>query len=797
MATETLRPNAAGDETNIPGLAGSATHWGAVDDVVQDGSSTQVYTTIYSTYYRDLYNIPSPSGSGTINFVKVIARCYAETDTGYVKLAVKTGGTVYESTVKSVDWASWDYLYNNIWTTNPATGLPWTWSDIESLQIGIALTRSYYATACRCTQVYVEVNYTPPITPPTAHLNLTAYIPTVSFTGSEIVTPTTAHLLLTTYAPILTISPVTIKGGVTTRVECMDYMSQLSTGIVKDYDALGLVMTYISQSWSYGGDIYVLVDDDDYWYAAGGGDHAIRKFSKSTGAQVAESAAQDNNIWALAVDDDFVYAGLQRDAPYNDYVVGKFTKSALALVLTSPDYGCPIYALEHDDTYVYAVGEVTTARVRKYLKSNMTYVAQSGAFNAAIKAMTSDTTYLYIGVYYPAPYNEYTVYKITKSTMAYGGAETADFGSTIRSLANDDTYVYAGGEGGIVRKYLKTDLSLIVSSASYGGYVLAIEPSIDYIYVAGATTNKIYRLFIGNLVKSDESPSYGGAIYGLIIDGEYIYAAGVTYYINKYQLFQYIDEVIDELLAFPMQPPDITVGDISDYASEVVPLNIDGQTILQAILALRKAKGGYIDVNNDRELDWFTTIGEDKGQQIRYGKNLLGIYREIDYTKLFNRIYVYGRDADGNRIQLSDIQAEDYVEDTDSQDTYGDGVNPYIGVAVFVDFSITGADALLAWANELLAQYKDPPTSYRIDAIDLSVHSGFEFEALQLGSTVTVIDEDLGIEVETTVVRIFKPDLSRPHEMQVELENAVRDITNTMANLTQGQKKHDILLVNP
>ena len=37
-------------------------------------------------------------------------------------------------------------------------------------------------------------------------------------------------------------------------------------------------------------------------------------------------------------------------------------------------------------------------------------------------------------------------------------------------------------------------------------------------------------------------------------------------------------------------------------------------------------------------------IGEDKGYTIRYGKNLLGLTVDEDYSNVVTRVYAYGKD---------------------------------------------------------------------------------------------------------------------------------------------------------
>ncbi|GAI32827.1 unnamed protein product [marine sediment metagenome] len=62
---------------------------------------------------------------------------------------------------------SWD-TYSQQWPTKPAPpGTDaWTWDDIDALQIGVSLKAPIYAAyQAMCTQVYVEVDYTPAAPP--------------------------------------------------------------------------------------------------------------------------------------------------------------------------------------------------------------------------------------------------------------------------------------------------------------------------------------------------------------------------------------------------------------------------------------------------------------------------------------------------------------------------------------------------------------------------------------------------------------------------------------------------------
>ncbi len=158
----TLRPNAAGDETNIPTQTPASTvHWDKVDEVVADEDTTTVSNDT-GTYQRDLYAIPNhdPEYFGVIASVKVYVRFRHEgAASAFAKPVIKIGGTVYEGDVYENTTTAY-YNHSHTWATNPATSVAWTWSDIDSLQIGVSLKRGGSGNSI-CTQVYVEVAFTP------------------------------------------------------------------------------------------------------------------------------------------------------------------------------------------------------------------------------------------------------------------------------------------------------------------------------------------------------------------------------------------------------------------------------------------------------------------------------------------------------------------------------------------------------------------------------------------------------------------------------------------------------------
>ena len=158
--TETLRPNAAGDETGISEqYPATGEHWDKVDDVTSDGDSTYVATNA-GPWQEDLYNIfDHIVGSGTIDYVKVYAVCRATIapDQTSAYIHIKTNGVEHNGSENTMTTSYATYSYQ--WNTNPQTGQAWTWAEIDALQIGVGLRKPLGVEYTRCTQVYAEVGY--------------------------------------------------------------------------------------------------------------------------------------------------------------------------------------------------------------------------------------------------------------------------------------------------------------------------------------------------------------------------------------------------------------------------------------------------------------------------------------------------------------------------------------------------------------------------------------------------------------------------------------------------------------
>jgi len=152
---ETLRPDGAGDETNITSVIGAATHWEAVSD---ESDASYVYTTS-AGYLRDLYTCEDSSSAGDINSVTIFFRIRSSLQpyAAYGQPVFKIGGNIYTGTEQHQGYSYFDDK-SQVYSTSPATGMAWAWSEINGMQIGLNLRADGSHTAY-CSEVWIDVNY--------------------------------------------------------------------------------------------------------------------------------------------------------------------------------------------------------------------------------------------------------------------------------------------------------------------------------------------------------------------------------------------------------------------------------------------------------------------------------------------------------------------------------------------------------------------------------------------------------------------------------------------------------------
>lgn len=231
--------------------------------------------------------------------------------------------------------------------------------------------------------------------------------------------------------------------------------------------------------------------------------------------------------------------------------------------------------------------------------------------------------------------------------------------------------------------------------------------------------------------------------------------------------------VITALLALQVNTPAITVGTIEPTGT--IAIAAESSDIYSVLNSIRDAYGGWFEVNASRALNWYEDNTNTPNRRIERKKNLKAITVTPGYSDIVNRVYAYGNGEGDARINLTDAgESYEYIEDATSISTYGTKAKKYI------DKTITHPATLLAYAQRILAEYKNPPYQYSVNIVNLAEVNGYDYslESLALDTRVRIIDDLLNVDVNTSIVSM-SINLLAPEEIQIELST----VKNTLSDL--------------
>lgn len=211
--------------------------------------------------------------------------------------------------------------------------------------------------------------------------------------------------------------------------------------------------------------------------------------------------------------------------------------------------------------------------------------------------------------------------------------------------------------------------------------------------------------------------------------------------------------------------------------------SFENSNLLAALFAVPKC----FDV--EYEWQWDTTVypwllslkapNENLQAEIRYRKNLLGIKKVTDASKIVNRVYALGYGEGVNQLGIESVNnGLPYVEDGSSQMRYG------VLSSILVDGRYTIPENLKGYARQILEEASTPYISYEVEGIDRFRLDNDDYGRMWPGRLVRVVDEADGITLRTRVVNVSKSDLrADPGSIQVTLANKEQDIAGSISDL--------------
>ena len=222
-------------------------------------------------------------------------------------------------------------------------------------------------------------------------------------------------------------------------------------------------------------------------------------------------------------------------------------------------------------------------------------------------------------------------------------------------------------------------------------------------------------------------------------------------------------DTADVPMAYALQGTEWEVGVVNVSTKRTWTSTEDNA--LSILRHVQNIHGGDLIFDNANKLvNLLTFSGTDSGALFCYKKNMKSIQRVIDTTSLITRLYAVG--ADG--MTFANINdGKPYVEDF----TYTDEIR----IKTLDCSNFTNPYQMLEFANMRLADYAAPRISYVLKAMDLTVLTGYEHEAWNLGDTVMVVDEDLDLSIKTRIVR-REYNLQEPWNTVLELSTTLREL---------------------
>ena len=171
----------------------------------------------------------------------------------------------------------------------------------------------------------------------------------------------------------------------------------------------------------------------------------------------------------------------------------------------------------------------------------------------------------------------------------------------------------------------------------------------------------------------------------------------------------------------------------------------------------------------NRLVHLYAFSGENSGVLFCYQKNMKSIKKIVDTRSLITRLYAYGSEG---RTFASINGGKPYVED------YSYTSELRINTLDCSGFS--NLYQMFEYTKSKLEEYSKPRISYVMTAMDLSVLTGYEHETWNLGDVVTVDDKELGLSVQTRIVR-RKYNLREPWNTVLELSTTLRELGDSTA----------------
>ena len=344
----------------------------------------------------------------------------------------------------------------------------------------------------------------------------------------------------------------------------------------------------------------------------------------------------------------------------------------------------------------------------------------------------------------------------------------------IKVFSQTDTSFASNGD--IVLQPLKAK----VHKEDNGAYYLDLETGLEYVdyFVEGnivvAPTPQGEQAFrIGNVVKTKSKLT--SKCYHVFYDSE-------NYLIvDSYVVDKTCNDALDHLnSATTPQSPFQTLSDVGTVNS----FRCVRKSLYEAIMTVVDRWGGHL-VRDNFNIQIRAEIGQDNGVTVQYKKNLKEITCEENWDNVVTQLLPVG--ADGILLNALDDEADIFVYAETQYEL------PYTKTVSFEQNDINQEDYPTeeayqqALVSDLLMQATEYVDQNCVPQVNYTLKANLE-KITDIGDTVEVIDDRLGIRMLTNVIK-FDYDCILGQYTEIEFGNFKETLSGLVSNITSSVDK--------
>ena len=228
--------------------------------------------------------------------------------------------------------------------------------------------------------------------------------------------------------------------------------------------------------------------------------------------------------------------------------------------------------------------------------------------------------------------------------------------------------------------------------------------------------------------------------------------------------------------------PFTTISDITKVAS----YRCVRKSLYEAIQVLLERYGGHLYRDN-WTIGIKASVGQDNGVTIRYGKNLKDIKATYNWDNVCTKLLPVGKD--GILLNAVDNTASVYIESSTQYQI------PYTKTVTFDQSNVIEDDYkdeetgeldveayTQALVNDLAEQGQNYLETNSIPVVNYTLSANVE-KVSDIGDTIEVVDEQLGINITTNIIR-FEYDCILREYIQIEFGNFTPTLSGLIDNIS-------------